>query len=429
MGLSMPTAAHASPSRREAFQLSLFFGAVYFIQGIGEPTEGLIAQPVRSLLLNWHYSVEDISLFATLLSVPWWFKPLYGLLSDFVPLGGYRRRSYLMLSTAATVAGLLYLSFAPLSRPSLGWLLAVLLIPTVGVAFSDVVADALMVEKGQPRGLTGRLQSIQWSCMQLASVLVGSLGGYLSANGMQRTGFLICALATLVTLGLAWCFVREEPDFRRRANWAEVIGELRNAGRHRAIWAVGAFLFLWNFNPFSTSVLYFYMVKELHFTEQFYGHTVSLMSASMTVACIAYGLYCRRVSFPLLVHLSIVLGIVSTIAYWAMVDRPTAVGVSILIGFTYMTANLIQFDFAARICPPRTAGTVFALLMALTNAGMTLSTLVGGYVYSISRPWWGARTAFNAMVLVGALTTAACWFLIPVLIGPATRPQPAEDCE
>jgi len=30
--------------------------------------------------------------------------------------------------------------------------MAVLLIPTVGVAFSDVVADAMMIEKGQPRG-------------------------------------------------------------------------------------------------------------------------------------------------------------------------------------------------------------------------------------------------------------------------------------
>lgn len=417
----MATAAHASASRREAFQLGLFFGAVYFIQGIGEPTEGLIAQPVRSLLRSWHYSVTDISLFATLLSLPWWFKPLYGLLSDFVPLAGYRRRSYLLLSTAATVAGLLYLSFAPLSHPSLGWLLAVLLIPTVGVAFSDVVADALMVEKGQPRGMTGRLQSIQWTCMQLASVLVGSLGGYLSANGMQRMGFLICALATLVTLALAWCFVREEPDRECRPSWANVIGELRNAGQHREVWAVGAFLFLWNFNPFSTSVLYIYMTEELHFTEQFYGNTVSLMSASMTVACVAYGFYCRRVSFPLLVHLSIVFGIISTIAYWGMVDKPTAIGVSILIGFTYMTANLIQFDFAARICPPQSAATIFALLMALTNAGISLSILVGGYFYALGQQWWGARAAFNAMVLLGALTTAACWFLIPVLVGPSAR--------
>ena len=37
------------------------FGAMYFIQGIGEPTEGLIAQPVRSLLAKWglNYVIDE----------------------------------------------------------------------------------------------------------------------------------------------------------------------------------------------------------------------------------------------------------------------------------------------------------------------------------------------------------------------------------
>ena len=197
--------------RADTLRLGFLFGAIYFVQGIGEPTEGLIAQPVRSLLKQWGYSTAQISLIATLLSLPWWFKPCYGLLSDFVPLAGYRRRSYLMLSAGATVVGLLYVSVAPLSQLSSVWLLTALLLATVGVAFSDVVADALMVEQGQPRGLTGKLQSIQWASMYGASVIVGSLGGYLSAHGLQRLGFVICALATLVTLMLAVFFVREEP--------------------------------------------------------------------------------------------------------------------------------------------------------------------------------------------------------------------------
>ena len=30
-----------------------FFAALYFVQSIGEPTSGLVAQPVRSLLKSW----------------------------------------------------------------------------------------------------------------------------------------------------------------------------------------------------------------------------------------------------------------------------------------------------------------------------------------------------------------------------------------
>jgi hypothetical protein len=52
--------------------------------------------------------------------------------------------------------------FMPLSK-DMALLLLVLLLPSaVAVAFSDVVVDALMVKEGQPRGMTGRLQSLQW---------------------------------------------------------------------------------------------------------------------------------------------------------------------------------------------------------------------------------------------------------------------------
>jgi MFS family permease len=99
----------------------------------------------------------------------------------------------------------------------------------------------------------------------------------------------------------------------------------------------------------------------------------------------------------------------------AGMNKASAVLISIFIGFTYMTANLIQFDFAARVCPPRVAATVFALLMALSNCGMSLSILLGGYLYEFVGVWWGARISFNLLVLVGAVTTGACWLLMPWL--------------
>jgi len=46
-----------------------------------------------------------------------------------------------------------------------------------------------------------------------------------------------------------------------------------------------------------------------------------------------------------------------------------------------MTASLVQFDLAARVCRPATAGTTFAVLMALSNLGMSLSTALGGSWY------------------------------------------------
>src|SRR5262249_9040769 len=122
-----------------------------------------------------------------------------------------------------------------------GLLLAWLIVPTFAVAFSDVVTDALMVDVGQPRGLTGRLQSVQWACLYAASVLTGSLGGFLTETGLSRLGFLIGAALSGVTLILAVAFVREPPLDRPGRGPGEAWRTLRRAAGSRTLRGVGAF--------------------------------------------------------------------------------------------------------------------------------------------------------------------------------------------
>jgi MFS family permease len=401
--------------------LAVIFGLLYFAQGIAEPTEGLIAQPVRSLLMSWNYSAEVVGGFAATMSLPWNIKPLFGLLSDFVPLFGQRRKSWLLLSTSAAVCGLLLLFVFPPRPGSYGWLLIWLLVPTVGVAMSDVVIDALMVEKGQPLGITGQLQSAQWAATYTAMIITGSLGGWLAQHQLQSVGFLICALILLPTVALVAMFVSEPPRPKeptsRRQEWQELIQTVRSP----AILAIGSFLLLLNFNPFSVAVLHSYMTQELHWDDQFYGHTVSLQAVAAVIASLAYGGYCRRISLRWLVHLAIAQGILATAAYWLMVNRPMAILVSLCVGFSYMTATLVQLDLAARICPAKVAATVFASLMAITNIGLSLSYALGGHLYDYFAKHWGRSVSFDLLVGIGAITTASCWLLSPILVRQLSR--------
>merc|ERR1711871_12098 len=67
---------------------------VYFVQGaIG------LAGLARSFFLKDQLGLDPASSAAILgaATLPWTFKPLYGFLSDSVPLFGYRKRSYLIL--------------------------------------------------------------------------------------------------------------------------------------------------------------------------------------------------------------------------------------------------------------------------------------------------------------------------------------------
>src|SRR5688500_11718422 len=162
---------------REMPALLILFGSLYFVQGIIEPTACLPAQPVQTELRAWGFIPTQVGHFFGIIGIAWSIKPLFGLISDFFPICGYRRWPYLVLSTAATAAAFLALA-ALWSRPTgpvpgwlsdafrwlagttadqpdvsrIGWLLVVV---AIGVATTDVAIDALAVETGQPRGITG----------------------------------------------------------------------------------------------------------------------------------------------------------------------------------------------------------------------------------------------------------------------------------
>jgi MFS family permease len=401
----------------EPVRLGLLFGAIYFLQGIGEPTEGLIAQPVRSMLKRWGHTAPEITAFSALLTVPWSIKPIYGLLSDFVPILGSRRRNYLILTGGVTAVCLLGLFAWPVSPGArwalLGWLIG----PTVAAAFTDVVADALMVERGQSLGLTGRLQSIQWGSLYAASILTGLVGGHLAESRSETWSFLICGVGGIITLVLAWGWVAEpeRPEPAPKNPGREALGRLGRVGRTPGVLGIGAFLFLWSFNPFSNDILNLHMTRQLRFDERFYGHTVVWLSVGAIGGSLAYGAFCRRFSIRVRTHASIVLGIASTLAYLTVTGHRSAVIVSLVVGFAWIIGVLIQFDLAAQVCPPEAAGTTFALLMAVANLGTLVSTRLGGIWYESGAARWGYPASFRLLVAIGALCTAGCWLVVPML--------------
>ena len=191
--------------------------------------------------------------------------------------------------------------------------------------------------------------------------------------------------------------------------------EMRQTFRQPAVVAIGGFLFLWNFNPFSSTVLYYYSIGALHFSEQFVGTLSSCHAVGLLAGSVLYGVICRKIATPWLVHGSIVTGVLATIAYWGYRDPTSGVLISLVVGVVYAIGSLIQLDLAARICRPETAGTTFALLMSLTNLSAALSQGVGGSIYEAMAQRLGYASAFQALVAVGALFTAGCWLLIPLL--------------
>lgn len=399
-------------SKHRQRTLVIIFAALYFVQGTAEPTAGLLAQPVRSLLRSWGQGADQIASVIFLVGLPWSVKPVFGLLTDFLPIRGFRRKSYLFLAGTTTLLGLLGATVLPLAEGATTLLVALLFLPSVGIAFTDVVTDAYMVDTGQPLGITGRLQSAQWTAAYSAGLLTGIVGGFLSEHSLQRLGFLICALLATVPIFIALRHVDEAPTHRIQKDQARRAWRaLRDAARTRVVLVVAAFLFLINFNPFSADVLYVHMTEVFGFSEQFVGTTYTFSSAGSIVACLLYGVFSPRIPVRILVHGSIIFMIASTLVYLTVQDATSAIVASVLFGFAYLASSLVQLDMAARFCPPKTAGTVFAALMSLINLSVTSSSVVGGNLYERWSETLGPAQSFTVLVCVGAGVTALCWVL------------------
>ncbi|MBF8288780.1 MAG: major facilitator superfamily MFS 1 [Candidatus Rokubacteria bacterium] len=161
----------------DAKRLAVLFGIVYFAQGMWY----LPNQTITISLKDGGLSAGQVAGFFAITTVPWLIKPVYGLLSDFVPLFGYHRRSYLLLTSATAAAAGLFLG---VTGDHAYWRMAAFFtLMALGLAFTDVLVDALMVENGKPMGMTGAFQSVQWGAITTASILVGELGGYLALPG------------------------------------------------------------------------------------------------------------------------------------------------------------------------------------------------------------------------------------------------------
>src|SRR3989442_5083500 len=170
----------------DARRLAILFAVVYFSQGMYHVADQVLTLTLKEQL---GLSPSQVGKFGTIILVPWVVKPLYGMISDAFPLFGRRRKSYFLLTSAlATLAGL---ALGRLGEPTYGSLAVFLLIMGLGIAFTDVLTDAMMVENGKPLGLTGAFQSVQWTAINVATLLVGIVGGYLGHDPPLQAGFPI----------------------------------------------------------------------------------------------------------------------------------------------------------------------------------------------------------------------------------------------
>eukprot|EP00808_Paulinella_micropora_P026497 g48884.t1 len=418
--LALPGAAtspDAEETQREFRRLACIFGALYFVQGIAEPNFGLVAQPLRKMLKDFGYGVDHITTLVSIVGLPWSCKPLFGFLTDFVPIFGYRRKSWLCITSTMVCIGLGALFFHTPSAADEVQLRAMLMVPTVGVAFGDVIADALMVGLGQPMNITARLQSVQWTCFKIAKVITATLGGWLAAHGKQAMtyAFLLCALSALVPFTLALCVIQEPPFKRRKLSLSTVLSDLREAFSLRSLQILAVFGVIVDFQPLSSTILYLYTTTKLGVSEQEYGVAQSIRACAGVAAAMSYSIYSQRFSARQLLYWCALTNLSSSMVFVLVSDAKSLMIVQAFAGAAGLTSYLVILDLLARAVPSDVAGTVFACMMSLLNATGTLSTYLGGKIFAALLRTYAPLKAFDILVTSGCTFTIVCLFYVPFI--------------
>jgi predicted MFS family arabinose efflux permease len=392
--------------------LMLFFAIVYAVEGIGQAKSGIVWQPLTHFLKEAEsWSPLQISASLAVLDVPWMIKPLYGLVSDFLPLAGYRRRSYLLFASLAASAAFAWVG--TLTTP--GQIIPALVLTSIAMAVASTVCGGLLVENGQRLNATDAFVNQQWLWFNVAIIVASLLGGWLiealSTQNALRAAAWIAAAAPLAVIA-SLHMVHEERATIDRAGFARGLGALLAAFRSRDLWLIGAFLFCYYFSPGFGTPLYFQLTDTLKFSQGFIGFLSAVTALGWIAGALLYRYVMWRLPRRRLLNLSIVLGVISTLAYLGLSGQVSAVAIYFFAGAAGMVANVATLSLAAAICPPRAEGFTFAALMSVINLAQPLSDTIGAALYEHV---FANRLA--PLIVVSAAFTGIVLLLVPFVDG------------
>ncbi|KAJ9693447.1 hypothetical protein PVL29_012289 [Vitis rotundifolia] len=324
---------------------------------------------------------SEAQAFFGMIQLPWVIKPLWGLLTDILPIIGYRRRPYFIFAGFLGVISML--SLALHKKMHLVLALLSLMTGSAGIAIADVTIDACVAQNSISHpSLAGDMQSLCGLSSSIGALVGYSLSGFLvhfvgpkvnqkfldACKAMWTTlkcrevwrpclyMYLSLAVSLNVREGMFYWYTDAKggPSFSK-----EVVGSIFSIG------AVGSLL----------GVLLYQNVLKNHPFRDILFWTQLL-----------YGLS-GMLDLILVLRINLKLGISDY--FFAVIDEAA----THMIGRVKWMPLLV---LSSKLCPPGIEGTFFALLMSIDNVGMLSSSWAGGLLLHVLEV---TRTQFDNLWL------------------------------
>lgn len=383
---------------RKFFKFYLFFILVYFLQGI----KALPSQALYYLMReDWGLTVQKIAYIGAISTIAWVIKPVYGLISDLLPIRKKRTKYYLLFNYFAMVVLGVWIYFCGLNLTTL---IATNILFGLFLASSDVFCDSVMCQKEKEFNMQGKIQSVQWFAIGVAGLITSLGGAYIAKYYNYKLAYLLFTFFPILMF-IYLLKTYKEPDSTKQS--IEVLGNIKKSLKNKQLWLALIFLFCFYLSPSFGVPLMVKMREILQIDKMFIGLLGTVGTIFGLIGYVLYFFKIHKIALKPLLYVMVGISAILTLFYLYIPNQWVLLGYNIVFGTIGAIIHLIILSYCAKITPEGAEGFTFAGIMSILNGGAMGSSALGGYLYPI--------VGYNNLVIISAVMTLICLAFIPYL--------------
>lgn len=365
---------------------------------------GLAQLPVAKYLEEeLQFTAAELAGFQAIIFLPWFIKPVWGILVDSAPLLGYRMKSYFFICYSLVLTSFLVLG--QIKTYTLTTLVVTILIISASIAFSDVLTDRLMVVEGQRYQATRPLQAAQWAGLGFGAVGMYLMGGWLADHTSLSTAFFASAIIPCFGLTVVAQFLNE-PSGQQSIPIRQNLNTLKQAIQSARSLAILVLVVCLGLAP--KLPMYIYQSRVLLFQDEFIGQLKAVEFLGLGLGAVCFGIVAKQLSQKQLLNSIVLFSALASFVFIFMQDAHSAIWVSLLAGLATAIATLGILDLFTTVCTKGNEATTYALLVSILNLMTSLGLLLGSWLYDFGLP-------FSVLVGICAASTFISGALVLLL--------------
>jgi len=378
----------------------------YASQGISSLPQQCLYYLTRE---HWGLSATMIGLIGWVVGIAWYLKIAFAYFVDNVPIRGKRTTYYLIGSYLLLLLSYIFIITFGLNLVTL---IITGIIINICIAFADVSTDRHMVITEKKLGIEGRVQSIQWTALGLAGLVVAIVGAWVAKVFPEHVNYRVAyGLAGIIPLGMLFYLIKyfkeETVKTLKKVNPIKILKNNFNKLKSKRLLIGLLFIACLNFCPSFGTALMIRVREVMHVDKMFLGYLGAMGTVLGVIGYMIYYKWAYKFPMKKLLYFMLVFAGLTNLCYLYIPNKWFLVIYNLLFGafggITFMTL----LAFFVKIIPSGSEAFFYALVTSVNNFAARGGNFLGGIIYD--------KIGYNANVIISSGLTLLCIFFIPFL--------------